>query len=199
MRPDDAGTALQIAFMTGRSDPARCGLSPQQSAFLAALGGPGRRLHRLNFPYLAALDGHRPVALPLAAWRNAWQYLSSRRPAFARRHRDAVLRMLDEAPHTVLLAGSCGLELLANLRLPPAYSRRLSVFAYGPVARGAPDCRRLLCVRGRRDGISLRGFRGRAETVEGGHMDYLRSDEVRALCERFVQRVADAEATCAST
>ncbi|MEN4903880.1 hypothetical protein [Luteimonas sp. TWI1437] len=194
MPPDADSGRVRIAFLTGRSDPARCALSPQQAAFLDTLRGPGRDLLPCNFPYTASRAGHVAVPLPLAALRNAGDYLVARRPAFARRHGAAVAAALDGGGAVVVLAGSCGLELLANLRLPVGLAQRLHVFAYGPVARRAPDVARLLCVRGRGDWISRLGWRGPALPVGGGHLDYLQRPEVRALCADFV-----AATPCAST
>ena len=185
---------LRIAFLTGRSDPARCGLSAQQQAFLDALAGPGRSTVECNFPYAAPRSGHVPVALPLAACRNAGDYIGSRRAAFARRHRALVMGALDGPGGTVVLAGSCGLELLANLQLPADLRARLHVFAYGPVARRAPEVARLLCVQGRTDWISRLGWRGPVQRVDAGHMDYLRQPEVLRLCEAFIRATP-----CAST
>lgn len=187
-------TPIRIAFLTGRSDPARCGLSPQQQAFLDALAGPGRATVDRNFPYVTPRAGHVPVALPLAAFRNARDYLGSRRAVFARRHRASVMGALDGPGATVVLAGSCGLELLANLQLPADLRARLHVFAYGPVARRVPEVARLLCVQGRTDWISRLGWRGPVQRVDAGHMDYLRQPEVLRLCEAFIRATP-----CAST
>ena len=122
-------TRLQLAFLTGQSDPARCALSPQQRAFGQALLAPGRVLHPCNFPYDAATPDHQPAALLAASWHNTRHYLRSRRPGFAAAHGPALAQLLQAAPHTLLLAGSCGLELLANLELPPALAQRCSVLA----------------------------------------------------------------------
>jgi len=190
----EAATPIRIAFLTGRSDPSRCGLSPEQHAFLHALQAPGRELVDRNFPYAARDGGHVAVPLPLAAWRNLGDYIGARRPAFASRHRASVASAFDGDGAAVLLAGSCGLELLANLHLDASLRARLHVFAYGPVARHAPDVARLLCVQGRSDWISRLGWRGPVRRVDGGHMDYLRQPDVLALCEDFI-----AATPCAST
>lgn len=182
----EAAAPIRIAFLTGRSDPSRCGLSPQQQAFLEALRASRRELVDRNFPYVAPQPGHVAVPLPLAAWRNFGDYVGARRPAFAERHRVKVEAMFEGSGSVVLLAGSCGLELLANLRLAADVRARLHVFAYGPVARHAPDVARLLCVQGRGDWISRVGWRGPVHPVGGGHMDYLRQPEVQALCEDFI-------------
>lgn len=185
MSPETAAP-IRIAFLTGRSDPSRCGLSLEQQGFLDALRAPGREPVDRNFPYVTPDAGHVAVPLLLAAWRNFGDYIGARRPAFAGRHRASVMSAFGGDGAVVLLAGSCGLELLGNLHLDASLRTRLHVFAYGPVARHAPDVARLLCVQGRGDWISRVGWRGPVRRVDGGHMDYLRQPEVRALCEDFI-------------
>jgi hypothetical protein len=183
---------LQIAFLTGQSNPACWALSPLQAAFLAQLQRDDRQLHGWNFPYQPESLPHEAVPLLKASVHNSAQYLLSRRQSFSERYQAAVLTMLSRHPHTVLLAGSCGLELLNNLRLPPIWLRRVSVFAYGPVARRSPHCQHLL-VQGRRDGISRLFFSQVDHLVDCGHMDYLQQATVLALCDRFLNHVAAIE------
>ena len=188
MCPDPAAP-LQLAFLTGQSDPRCCALSPAQQAFGEALLAPGRWLQPLNFPYRQHPAPHAPVPLLRASWHNGRQYLLSRRASFAQQHQSDLQALLQNAPHTVLLAGSCGLELLANLGLPDKTLARVSVFAYGPVARRAPAVARLQTVAGRQDWIARLGWRGAATPVRGGHLDYLRQPEVLALARNFVDHV----------
>jgi hypothetical protein len=183
---------LQVAFLTGQSNPACWALSPVQDAFLARLQRGNRQLHGCNFPYQPESPSHEPVPLLKASVHNSAQYLLSRRPSFSDRYQAAVQALLSLHLHTVLLAGSCGLELLNNLRLPPAWLSRVSVFAFGPVARRSPDCRHVL-VQGRRDGISRLFFNTVHHRVDCGHMDYLQQDEVLVLCETFLDQVAASE------
>ena len=185
---------LQLAFLTGQSDPARCALSPLQRAFGEALLAPGRVLQPCNFPYDAATPDHQPAALLAASWHNARHYLRSRRPGFAAAHAPALAQLLQAAPHTLLLVGSCGLELLANLDLAPALAQRCSVLAYGPVARRAPAVAHLQVLVGRQDWVSRLGWRGTRQWVDSGHMDYLQQPAVlgiaRALAARLQQEHA---------
>lgn len=182
-------TPLQLAFLTGQSDPARCALSPQQRAFGQALLAPGRVLHPCNFPYDAATPDHQPAALLAASWHNTRHYLRSRRPGFAAAHGPALAQLLQAAPHTLLLAGSCGLELLANLELPPALAQRCSVLAYGPVARRAPRVARLQVLVGRQDWVSRLGWRGARQWIDSGHMDYLQQPAVLAIARELAARL----------
>lgn len=182
-------TRLQLAFLTGQSDPARCALSPQQRAFGKALLAPGRVLHPCNFPYDAATPDHQPAALLAASWHNTRHYLRSRRPGFAAAHGPALAQLLQAAPHTLLLAGSCGLELLANLELPPALAQRCSVLAYGPVARRAPRVAQLQVLVGRQDWVSRLGWRGARQWIDSGHMDYLQQPAVLAIARELAARL----------
>lgn len=189
-----ARTPLQLAFLTGQSDPARCALSPQQRAFGQALLAPGRVLHPCNFPYDAATPDHQPAALLAASWHNTRHYLRSRRPGFAAAHGPALAQLLQAAPHTLLLAGSCGLEQLANLELPPALAQRCSVLAYGPVARRAPRVAQLQVLVGRQDWVSRLGWRGARQWIDSGHMDYLQQPAVLAIARELAARLQQEQA-----
>lgn len=180
---------LQVAFLTGQSDPDRCALSPVQHRFLDGVPVPEVAKVRVNFPYDHDTRPYRDVSLVTASWHNGWQYLRSRWPSFASAHRGHVEALIERADVTVLLAGSCGLELLANLDVPPIMLARVRVFAYGPVARRVPACD-VTSVRGRRDWLARRGLTMTEHVVDCGHLDYLECAEVQTLCAAFVARVA---------
>lgn len=181
---------LQIAFLTGRSRPVSCALSPVQASFLERLAGRDRSLVPRNFPYFDPPGSHRPVPLILASWRNGMDFWSSRWPEFRLRYQKPVQDLLLGAPKTVFLAGSCGLELLSNLGLPPEVLRRVAVFAYGPVVRKPPSVR-LFSVQGRDDVLS-RWFRPAIDrVVDCHHLDYLESPEVLALASAFLDRIEE--------
>ncbi|APO94302.1 hypothetical protein [Xanthomonas vesicatoria] len=188
MRSDAA--PLQIAFLTGQSDPARCALSAEQLAFLHMLQGPGRRLLTCNYPYWLVSAPHRRIPLWRASLSNARQYLQARAGRVAEADRARVGALLQQAPMTVLLAGSCGLQVLTALQLPQALRARLAVFAYGPVCRAPATFSRLRVVQGQGDWISRALFDAAAElTPTCGHMDYLRDAAVLASCQTFVAEV----------
>lgn len=182
---------IQVAFLTGQSRPPSAALSPVQAAFLAALPVPAAGRWPWNFPYPAPGSGedrHAPAPLLRASLRNGAQYFRSRRRGFAPRHRAAVETLLARAEHTLLLAGSCGLELFNNLGLPAAWLARVSVFAYGPVARRRPGCACFL-VQGRGDVLSRWYFPAVDARVDVGHLDYLTDPAVLALASAMVRRL----------
>lgn len=185
---------LQIAFLSGQSDPSGSSLSPAQEAFLAALPVPDGWKVRVNFPYPETTQPHRPTPLMHASWNNCRQTLESRRAAFPERYRPPVLALLARAERTLLLAGSCGLELLANLDLPTPALKRVHVFAYGAVARRRPACD-LRQVRGRRDWIARALSRvplSSSDTwVACGHLDYLENPAVLAACRGFLDEIRE--------
>jgi hypothetical protein len=187
---------VQVVFLTGQSDATRCGLSPVQRAFLDALPLPAAARLPLNFPYDAETLSWRNVSLITASISNARQYRASRHPDFAARHAPLVMRELARAPRTLILAGSAGLELLVNLRLPREALDRVHVFAYGPVARRLPDCPCVL-VQGRRDWVSRWWFRTVDHRVDCTHLDYLQSPEVLALCVQTLRTLQALQAPAA--
>ncbi|PPT76008.1 hypothetical protein XaplCFBP3122_11115 [Xanthomonas arboricola pv. populi] len=187
------GATLQIAFLTGQSDPGRCALSMQQQHFLQQLQGPGRRLIDSNYPYRLDSPPHRRTPLWRASVSNARQYLAARAARVANADRMRVVALLEQAPTTVLLAGSCGLQLLTALRLPQALRTRLAVFAYGPVCNAPATFGQLRVVQGSGDWISRALFAGAPDlTPACGHMHYLRDATVLAECQAFIAQLEQA-------
>jgi hypothetical protein len=179
---------LQAAFLTGQSDPRGCALSPRQAAFLAALPLPAEAKVPLNFPYDRRTGPHRETALLAASWSNFRQFLGSWSGGFAVRYRPGVEAMLDGADRTLILAGSCGLELLARLGLDAARLSRIHVLAYGPAALRWPDCETTV-VQGRRDWISRPLARRADAWVDCDHLGYLTCPEMLALGRDLVARL----------
>jgi hypothetical protein len=171
----------QVIFLTGQSDPARCALSPEQRAFLDALPLPASAKLAVNFPYRADTPPWRAIPVLIGSVNNVRQYIRSRQPDFAADHAAHVRSLLARARRTLILAGSCGLELFVNLRLPREALDTVHIFAYGPAARRLPDCACVL-VQGRRDWVSRLWFRTVDHRVDCAHRDYLQSPEVLALC-----------------
>ncbi|AHG18366.1 hypothetical protein Z042_00920 [Chania multitudinisentens RB-25] len=177
---------LQTAFITGRSRPGNVALSPMQRIFIESLSTIGPVT--VNFPWTPQPEPFMTTGLLRASVNNTLEYLNSRRPAFVQRYREAAIELLEAAEHTLLLSGSCGLELFNNLQLPMSLMPRVSIFAYGPVARRRPDCRHLL-VQGQQDLISRFWFSQADESIACGHMDYLQCSELVTLCKGFINKI----------
>lgn len=187
---------LTIAFLTGRSTPGRCALSPEQAAFFNRLDGPGRALAPDNFPY-AASEPFRATSLLRASWQNLREYFASRDEQFARRHEATVTALIERKPHTVFLAGSCGLELFNNLRLPAELERRCTLIAYGPIARRLPRHAACHLVQGSRDWLTRRWFPGREPELACNHLGYLGDPAFLRLCQTHLARLSPVP--CSST
>lgn len=181
---------LQVAFITGRSNRYSWHLSEVQKKFLQRLATPGRHLVPVNFPYSDCPSFYKPTPLWLASINNAIEYFSSRRSTYRNRYRPQMSRMLEIAQHTVLLSGSCGLELLNNLELSPTWNDRISVFAYGPVSRSRPVFRSF-SVQGRYDFISRYWVKAADYRVRAGHLEYLTNERVMSECLKFIASVED--------
>ena len=180
--------SYQIALLTGQSDRRRWALSPAQRDFLASVSMPqGARVGN-NFPYWTGSPDYRPSPLAKASINNALIYIWSRSRAFRDTYSHSVLQLIAGRERTIFLAGSCGLELFNNLNLPVDVIRKVSIFAYGPVARRRPDCVHLL-VGATRDSISKHYFPAPDHIVDSGHMNYLSNPIVRTLCREFIERV----------
>lgn len=170
---------LQVAFLTGQSDPGTCALSPTQTAFLESLPVPAEARHPLNFPYDDQLAPWRPTPLWLGSLRHARLAIAIRRRAWAARHRDRVAATLSGAERTMVLAGSIGLDLLGRLDLPADVLDRLTVVAYGAVSTRPPRCHTVRVVSS--DDLLARWWRADV-VVTGGHLEYLAAPELRQLC-----------------
>lgn len=179
-------SSLQVAFITGRSRPDCWLLSPQQTAFFDRLGVPSAQRVGVNFPWQDQPEhNYQAPGLLRASLNNAREYLGSRQGDFVRRYQAQALSLFERADRTLLLSGSCGLELFNNLQLPGGVLSRISLFAWGPVARKRPACHHLL-VQGHRDLISRLWFPQADIRIESGHMDYLTRPGLPELCRQFL-------------
>lgn len=184
---------LRVCFLTGRSDRSNTALSPAQLAFLDALPLTAEERLDVNFPYRPASAPWRPTPLPIASVRNVRDYFGSRRAGFAREHAAAVRTAFAEADRTLVLAGSCGLELLANLQLDAQILARVHVIAYGPVARSRPDAAGIETVAGRADALARRSTGAPDHEIDATHLDYLSSPEMRAIVVATIERLRIAQ------
>jgi hypothetical protein len=175
----------QVALFTGQSDRRCWALSPLQSRFLAAVApAPCARID-VNFPYRDGSPAYRAVPLVSASFNNAWLYMRSRSGAFRVDCRASVAELIDRRARTIFLAGSCGLELFNNLALPSELMHKVSIFAFGPVARRRPSCEHVL-VGSTRDRLSRHCFPAPDHMVDCGHMGYLADPAVHGLCRLFI-------------
>ena len=182
---------IQIAFMTGRSIRDNRQLSVEQRDCLSQLNRPGRKLIMSNFSYeQESLESSalREVGLLSASLNNSRDYITSRWPSFRKRYQAPFIDFLDLAHHTIIISGSCGLELFNNLHLPERLMNTTSIIAYGAVARKRPRCHHLL-VQGDRDWISRIWFRRGDYQISCGHMDYLTNTRWLEILEQFIKRI----------
>ncbi|MCC7247302.1 MAG: hypothetical protein IT473_01630 [Lysobacter sp.] len=191
--------APRIAFLTGRSDPDRCALSPLQRAVFDTLATDATHLHLdpLNFPWCESIHesidekvgendcetnrAWRDTPLLRASLANGRQYLAARRGDFADLPQTVVAQArecLSRPPRSLLLVGSCGLSLLDALIAPfdDAQRARLRIVAYGGVAPRWPRGVEGAQLHGRRDRIAAwfgPNDGPQPRTIDCGHMDYL--------------------------
>lgn len=178
------------AFITGHSVRGCTGLSAEQFDFLRRSELPEERWLTCNFPYHETFPFPRPNLIR-ASLNNSCHYYFSRFGGFRDRHRDQVIGIFSRYEKVILLAGSCGLELLNNLELPDDIRGRLHVFSYGAVSRKLPDTASHLMVQGSRDFISKIFHRRVDHCYAGSHMGYLRSPETLGLFNSFCLRIIE--------
>jgi hypothetical protein len=175
------------AFITGHSVRGCTGLSADQFDFLRRSELPDEQWLPCNFPYHETFPFRSPNLIR-ASLNNSCHYYFSRFSGFRDRHRDQVIGIFSGYEKVILLAGSCGLELLNNLELPDDIRSRLHVFSYGAVSRELPDTASHLMVRGSQDFISRIFHRHADHCYASSHMGYLRSPETMRLFNSFCRR-----------
>lgn len=181
-----------VGFITGQSVRGCTGLSLEQREFQRRGPVPEANWLRHNFPWQETFPFPEPFHLLSASWNNARQFFESMRPAFRDKYRAEVVAKFASYDAVILLAGSCGLELLNNLDLPAETRRRLHVFAYGPVSRRRPEVASCFMVQGERDVIS-RAFHQQVDArFPCAHMGYLTSAETPRLLEAFYRGILKA-------
>lgn len=181
--------SILTGFITGQSIPDCTELSVKQRAFLDASIVPKESILRYNFPWRKCATPVREISLLEASWNNIRFCLGSMTPHFRTRFRDETMARIAGYDRVVLLAGSCGLELLDNLRFPVDLRKRLHVFAYGPVSRRVPLFASCRIIQGRNDHLS-RIFHDEADhIVTCGHLDYLEQPETLAHFNSFYRTV----------
>ena len=174
------------AFLTGHSVRGCTGLSSLQLDFQRRTSLPLEQWLPYNFPYVATHPFPEATGLLAASFNNGWHFWSSRFKAFGRRYRAPVTAAFGGADRVLLVAGSCGLELLDNLGLEPEVLARLHVLALGPVSRRLPAVARCHRVQGRWDRLSAWYHPQVEQVIPGGHLDYLARPEVLAAFEHML-------------
>lgn len=176
-------------FITGHSVRGCTGLSHAQREFQARTCVPTEDWLQHNFPWHETFPFPETFHLLHASFNNVTHYLRSRRASFATSHREAVTQLLGKNDTILLLAGSCGLELFNNLRLPDDLRRRIHIFAYGPVSRQLPDVASYCLVQGTHDWLSRFYHPHAHHRYACPHMGYLHAPETLRLFNDYHRQV----------
>lgn len=184
-----AKPSLTIALITGQSRLGNNSLSPIQEEFLKSISIPDDDVVQHNFPYVNLNTKYKPTNLLFASLSNACFYLLSRFHLFKTMHQRDFFEFISNKNHTVLIAGSCGLELIHNLDIPDSLLGKLSIIAVGPVSRGLPGCNAIV-IQGLKDGISRFLYNSKVDYfINNGHLNCLASLEVRGICIRHINNI----------
>lgn len=182
---------LIAGFITGHSVPGCTGLSREQQDFQRRTEIPPACWLPHNFPWHETFPFPEPFRLLSASVNNVRHYLRSRRPSFAEAHREAAMKILAPYDAVLLLAGSCGLELFNNLRLPEEVRSKVHLFAYGPVSRRLPEVASHLIVQGRHDWLSRLYHPETDHRYPCPHMGYLEAPETLRLLNEYYRQILD--------
>lgn len=187
-----ASAPLKVVLLSGLSDPSSCALSRLQRTFLDQLGLPQESKVYANFPYIPPRNAEqRAVPMPLASWRNLWQFLGCRRSPYRERaiaHWQAIASSCDGL---IVVTLSCGLEILNVCLSSGICPQAIDVVALGAVARARPPVPHTL-VRGSRDFVR-NPLLGADHVLPGvGHLDYLANPAVLALVNERATMLGEA-------
>lgn len=179
--------SVRLAFITGLSNPESCQLSKIQREFLSGLSLPDESKLFLNFPYSEDLanennnvESEKDVSLWRASLNNGWQFISASTRNYRRLNAHHWKALMDSADLLLLIAGSCGLQLINSL-LDESEFDKVRVLAFGPTAWRRPRCKTVL-VQGEKDWISKLFFRDVDHVLPVvGHLDYLKNEQFRAI------------------
>lgn len=178
-----------VGFITGHSVRGCTGLSQEQREFQQRSAVPPANWLRHNFPWQETFPFPEPFRLLSASLNNVRHCFQSRTPEFREKHHSEVVARFAQYDAVILLAGSCGLELLNNLELPLDARQRMHVFAYGPVSRRRPEVASTFMVQGGHDLISRVFHRHVDARFPCPHMGYLEAAETLQLFDAFYRRV----------
>jgi len=182
-----AFTTGKVVLLSGLSDPATCALSAVQRQFLAALRVPETWKVYWNFPYVPCPES-RPLPPPLwrASWHNLRQFVLASRQAYrraARRHWEALRSSTEDL---VVIALSCGLEIVNACLSDVGGCPRVRLVALGPVAWRIPRIPHVL-IQGERDYISKVFFRKVDMVLPGvGHLAYFQHPRVLHFVNEYL-------------
>ena len=178
-----------VGFITGHSVRGCTGLSQEQRDFQKHSAVPTASWLPYNFPWYETFPFPESFPLLGASYNNVRHYFESRRTAFRETHRSEILARFAAYDAVILLAGSCGMELLNNLNLPAETRQRLHVFGYGPVSRRRPAVASRLLLQGQHDIISRLFHRQVDLQFPCSHMGYLVAAETLRQFDAFYFKV----------
>lgn len=183
---------MKIAFITGLSTWGNHSLSPEQTSFLNSLQTEENNKIYCNFPYTNNVKKYKHTNVVLASFSNALQYFLSR-TKWIENKSTQLKHIIKENDKVLLLAGSCGLELLNNIKFSKEEKEKIHIIAYGAVARKIPDFQYLTLIQGKKDFIARIWIHIYDIKIEGHHMNYLESKEFLDFVNSYVEKMENAK------
>lgn len=179
---------MKVCFITGLSKWGNNTLSPIQTEFLNKLDTTRRNKIFLNFPYINQNLTYKEPHIICASISNAYQYLLSK-TYWIEDKSEHLKSIIKEERKVLLLSGSCGLELIRNMKFTKDEKERLHVMAYGAVAKKIPDLKYLTLVQSKNDWISRMWIKDYDFMIEGNHMNYLESEKFLKITNEYIKKM----------
>lgn len=203
-------TPWKIGIVTGLSDPATCELSIEQTGFMnrviSNLRARGREIPvgsriESNFPFFVTPGPRRKnLGLLASSYNNFHQFRSFRSVRYQSLARPHWRRLFESTDCINLIAGSCGLELIARSIVSLNTFPRIYVLALGPVANRSlvrvlhnSGQIRLTIVRGASGWIATRGIlQDEIVVPKLEHLGYWRHSAIGELvCEWLATNISE--------
>lgn len=178
---------MKVAFITGLSDWNNTTLSPNQKKFLDNLNINKSDKIYSNFPYLTQRKYNKKNII-IASFSNALCYVLSK-AGFYENKTHRLKKLLNENKIVLLLSGSCGMEILRNLKLSEEEKKKIHIIAYGAVAKKIPDFQNMILIQGKNDWICRIWIKDYNLRINSNHMNYLENNDFLNFVNDYIKKI----------
>lgn len=179
---------MKIAFITGLSDWGNTSLSPEQTEFLHGLKSQEQDKIYYNFPYNISRKVYKNTNIILASLSNGIQYFLAR-TKWLDKKTELLKQIIKQQDKILLLSGSCGLELLNNMKFSKEEKQKIHIIAYGGVATKIPDFPYVTLVQGDKDYIARIWITVYDVKIQCHHMNYLQSTQLLNFVNDYIEKM----------
>jgi hypothetical protein len=181
-------TRFKIVIVTGLSDPNSCRLTEAQLSLINLPALPPDSVVTENFPFVQQPEGSMSSrSLAQASLANGLQFFRTWTAGYRNLAAVHWASLLQSVDHLLVVAGSCGIQLVTSCPAIQQAADKVRLLALGPVGTRQPRLSTVL-VQGQRDWLS-RSFFPRPDLIVArvGHLDYWENSLVRELVDQWLR------------